>query len=98
MPLLLRHGGTTLLIQREAFQRVALTRADLDARFNLTDEEFRVEGGLICVGPIHGEPSLEGLVAELEGLGLVHFDDFFDLSGNWPGWIALYAMESRRGL
>jgi len=28
----------------------------------------------------------------LESSGLVYFEDVFELSGNWPGWLRLYAM------
>ncbi|HEX2781074.1 MAG TPA: hypothetical protein VHM30_16360 [Gemmatimonadaceae bacterium] len=92
MPLSAAAGAPTLLIRREAFERSGLTRAALDTRLNLTPDEFRVEGGLVAVGPIHEEPSLVALIEELEGLGLTYFDDFFELSGNWPGWLKLFAM------
>ncbi|NUQ19726.1 MAG: hypothetical protein HOQ09_02085 [Gemmatimonadaceae bacterium] len=92
MPLSATNGVPTLFLRREAFERSGLTRATLDARLNLTPEEFRVEGNLIAVGPIHEEPSLVALVEELESLGLVYFDDFFELSGNWPDWLKLFAM------
>lgn len=92
MPLMVPATAPTLLIRREAFERVGLTRAHVDERLNLTPEEFRVEGGLIAIGPIHEEASLLGLVDELESLGLGYFDDFFELSGNWPGWLRLFAM------
>ena len=92
MPLSAPAGAPTLLIRREAFEQSGLTRATLDARLNLTPEEFRVEGGLVAVGPIHEEPSLVALVDELEALGLRYFDDFFELSGNWPEWLKLFAM------
>ena len=95
MPLSLVAGHPWLLIRREAFERAALTRAALDERLGLTLDEFRVEGGLICVGPIHDEAGLEELFGELEAAGLRHFDDFFDLSGVWPSWLALYAMARR---
>jgi hypothetical protein len=36
-------------------------------------------------------------VAELESMGLVYFDDFFELSGNWPEWVQLYVMPKRTG-
>ena len=26
---------------------------------------------------------------------MVYFDDFFELSGNWPDWLALYARGAR---
>jgi hypothetical protein len=92
MPLDLSVGSPTLLIRRDAFERVGLTRAAIDARLGLTDEEFRVEGSLIAVGPIVGETALDDLITELETLGLVHYDDFFDLSGHWPEWLRLFAL------
>ena len=92
MPLHVTHDAPTLMIRREAFERVGLTRAGVDARLNLTADEFRVEGKLIAVGPIHEEASLTSLVDELESLGLTYFDDFFELSGNWPSWLRLFAM------
>lgn len=91
MPIEIAAGTPTLLIRREAFERVGLTRARIDERLNLTADEFRVDGQLIAVGPLVGETALEELVSELEGLGLVYFDDFFELSGNWPEWLRLYA-------
>jgi len=91
VPLLISPDAPTLFIRRDAFERAGLTRAALDERLNLTDEEFRVEGPLVAVGPIVGENALVDVVAELEGLGLVYYDDFFELSGNWPEWLRLYA-------
>jgi hypothetical protein len=35
------------------------------------------------------------VVDELEGLGLVYFDDYFELSGNWPEWLRLVAVGVR---
>ena len=92
MPLDVPQGHTTLLIRREAFERVGLTRQRVDDRLNLTPEEFHVEGNLIVVGPIVGDDAVAGLLEELETTGLVYFDDFFELSGNWPGWLRLLAM------
>ena len=91
MPLPLPDSSPTILIRRDAFERVGLTRAQVDEWLNLTADEFRVEGGLIAVGPLVGDDSLDRLIAELEATGLAHFDDFFDLSGNWPEWLRLYA-------
>ena len=93
MPLPISAAAPTLFIRREAFERAGLTRAALDERLGLTEDEFRIEGTLIAVGPIHGEDALTSLVDELEGLGLAYFDDFFELSGNWPDWLQLYAMS-----
>jgi hypothetical protein len=35
------------------------------------------------------------LIDQMEGAGLVYFDDFFDLSGNWPSWLKVFAMSAR---
>jgi hypothetical protein len=92
MPLDIPGGSPTLLIRRDAFERVGLTRARLDERLNLTADEFRVEGPLVAVGPLVGETAIDDLITELESTGLVYFDDFFELSGNWPDWIRLFAL------
>ena len=92
MPLSVPAGSPTLFIRRDAFERVGLTRQRIDERLNLTPDEFRVEGPLIAVGPLVGDTPLDELIGELEGLGLVYFDDFFELSGNWPDWLRLYAL------
>lgn len=95
MPLTLPRERGSLLIRRQAFEGAGLTRRHFDERLGLTDEEFRVEGDLICIGPIHEEDALSAVIAELEELGLAYFDDFFDLSGNWPAWLTLFAMATR---
>ena len=92
MPLDVAPGSPTLLVRRDAFERVGLTRAQLDDRLNLTADEFRVEGQLIAVGPLVGETAVADLVGELEGLGLEYYDDFFELPGNWPEWLRILAM------
>ena len=97
MPLQVSAGSPTLLIRRDAFERVGLTRARIDERLNLTADEFRVEGQLLAVGPLVGDTAFDDLLAELEGLGLVYFDDFFELSGNWPDWLRLVAIAERGG-
>lgn len=90
MPLPIPNVAPTLLIRREAFERAGLTRARFDERFNLTPDEFRVERGLVAVGPLHGV-DVTTVVDELEALGLVYFDDFFELTGNWPDWLNVFA-------
>jgi hypothetical protein len=89
MPLDLHAGSPTLLITKQAFERAGLTRAAIDERLGLTPDEFRVEGALIAVGPLQDE-HVSSLIEELEGLGLVYFDDFFEMSGNWPDWLRVY--------
>jgi hypothetical protein len=91
MPIVLSATHPTLLIRREAFERAGLVRAELDERLNLTADEFRMEGGLIAIGPLHDADAIGPVVAELEALGLRWFDDVFELPGNWPDWLNLYA-------
>lgn len=90
MPIELPTGKPALLIRRPAFERSGITRASIDARLGLTDEEFRVEGDLIVVGPILDDNAYQELVDDLEKAGLTYFEDFFDFSGNWPDWLVLY--------
>ena len=94
MPLTIASSAPTLLIRKSAFERVGLSRAQFDEALNLTPEEFRVEGGVIAIGPLVGEDALTDLIAQLEEHGLVYYDDFFELSGNWPDWLRLFAMDA----
>jgi hypothetical protein len=91
MPIELAHNRGTILIRRSAFERVNLIRSAIDERYNLTDEEFRLEEDLIVIGPLPSEDVIPQMIEDLEQSGLVYFDDFFDLSGNWPDWLTIYA-------
>lgn len=95
MPIRLPAGRPALVIQKGAFERSGLTRAALDERLGLTPEEFRVEGELVCIGPIPEDDALQDLIADLEEAGLAYFEDFFELTGNWPDWLAVYVMARR---
>ena len=90
-------GAPTLFIRRAAYEQSGLSRSTLDERLGLTAEEFSVDGELVAIGPIYGTDggSLGDLIAELEGLGLVYFDDFFELSGDWPDWLKLIVASGR---
>lgn len=94
MPLSIVSGAPTLFIRRTAYERAGISRALIDERLGLTPEEFRVEGALISIGPITGEHSLVDIIGELESSGLIYFEDFFELTGNWPDWIKLLAAAS----
>lgn len=83
------------MIQKRAFERSGLTRVALDERLGLTPEEFRVEGELVCIGPIPEDDALQDLIADFEEAGLTYFEDFFELTGNWPEWLAVYVMARR---
>jgi hypothetical protein len=91
MPLYVSNDAPTLFVRRPAFENAGLTRGQIDERLDLTADEFRVERDLIVIGPITAADDLPALLEELEGLGLTYFDDFFELSGNWPDWLRLYA-------
>ena len=93
MALPISSGAPTLFIRRQAYESSDLSRAEIDDRLGLTADEFRVEGDCIAIGPIHGEQgdALIQLVSDLESRGLAYFEDFFELSGNWPDWLKLYA-------
>ncbi len=79
-------------MRRAAFEKAGLARAEIDAFLDLTDEEFRVEGDIVAIGPVFDAEALTQLIAELENRGLVYFEDFFELSGNWPPWLSIFAM------
>lgn len=92
MPLAMTEGLPTIFIRKEAYERSGLARAEIDSRFNLTDAEFRVEGDLISIGPLPSDEMVGPMLEYLENNGLVYFDDVFEMSGNWPRWLRLYAM------
>lgn len=93
MALPISSGAPTLFIRRQAYEGSGMSRGEIDERLGLAANEFRVEANCIAIGPIYGESdtALTSLIAELESRGLVYFEDFFELSGNWPDWLALYA-------
>ena len=94
MALPLDNTAPTLFLLRSAFERVELTRDTFDQALGLTADEFRVEGGLIAIGPLVGESALTDLIDALERTGLVYFEDFFELSGNWPDWLKLFGSSA----
>lgn len=89
------HDQPTLLLRRAAFELHGLTRGQFDERFGLTADEFSVEGDLITIALPLGT-DVSDLINDLEVKGLIYFDDFFDLSGNWPEWLKVFAMAARR--
>lgn len=91
MPLQIHPGAPTLFVRRSAYERSGLVRAGLDERLGLTADEFRVEGDVIAIGPIYNAEAFASLLEDLEHLGLVYYDDFFELSGNWPEWLGVFA-------
>lgn len=94
MPIPVSRDRPTVFIRREAFERVGLERHLIDSRFNLTDQEFAVEGGLVAIGPLPSDDMLGDLVVELETIGLRYFEDFFELSGNWPDWFGVFVAST----
>ena len=94
MPLPLSSTGPTLVIRRDAFERAGLSRDTLDRILSLTDDEFRVEGALIALGPLPAPDDVPDVIELLEDSGLVYFDDFMEIPGGFPAWITLYARHS----
>jgi hypothetical protein len=90
MAIELSQGQVSVLIRQSAFERLGMVRSAIDARYNLTDAEFRVENGLVILGPLASEDMLSAMIEDFEASGLVYFDDFFEFSGNWPDWVSLY--------
>ncbi len=84
-------------MKRTAFERLGLVRAAIDERLGLTEAEFRVEGDLVAIGPIYDADAFAVFVQELEQLGLTYYDDFFELTGSWPEWLAVFAASPGPG-
>ena len=94
MPLPLSSTGPTLAIRRDAFERTGLSRDTLDRILALTDDEFRVEGQLIVLGPLPAPDDVPNVIEMLEDAGLVYFDDFMEIPGGFPEWLVLYARHA----
>jgi hypothetical protein len=94
MPLQIHPGAPTLFIKRSAYERTGMLRSALDERLGLTADEFRVEGDVVAIGPVHDAEAFAALLDDLEQLGLVYYDDYFELSGNWPVWLGILASSS----
>jgi hypothetical protein len=95
MPIRVAHDQPTVFIRQSAFEEKGLSRGAIDERYSLTDEEFRVEAGLVAIGPLPSPDMVTVMIEDLERNGLVYFDDFFELSGNWPEWLTLHATRAR---
>lgn len=96
MPISVPSGNPSVFIRKEAYERSRLSRQSIDAALGLTDIEFRVEGELVCIGPILEDGGVPWLISALEEAGLTYFEDFVELSGNWPEWLALFAVGRLR--
>src|SRR5215213_8124359 len=91
MPLSIPAGAPTLFIRKSAYEGTGLVRAAIDKRLGLTPDEFRVEHEVVAIGPIYDNEAFAALVEDLEKIGLTYYDDFFELTGNWPDWLAVFA-------
>jgi len=95
MPLKIPADLSSVLIRKSAFERAGLQRPQIDERFNLTEAEFRLEGDLIVIGPLPSDEDLTAMIGLFESAGLAYFDDFFELSGNWPRWLGIFSQGAR---
>jgi hypothetical protein len=91
MPVRIDAQRPSILIRKEQYESSGLVRAEFDSKFNLTDEEFRVADQLVVIGPLPSDDLIAPMIEYLESNGLIYFDDFFELSGNWPDWLQLFA-------
>ena len=90
MALSVSAGAPTVFVRRAAYETSGIARAAIDERLGLTPDEFRVDGDLIAIGPLPAAgDALSAFIEDLERSGLVYFDDFFEMSGNWPEWLAV---------
>ena len=71
-----------------------MTREAIDRILNLADDEFRVEGALIAIGPLASSDDVPNLIDLFEEAGLVYFDDFMEIPGGFPDWLTLYARHT----
>ena len=94
MPIQIHSGAPTLFIRRAAYENAALVRASIDERLGLTPQEFRVETDLVVIGPVYDADAFAAVIDDLEKLGLAYFDDYFELSGNWPAWVSVLVGSS----
>ena len=94
MPLHVETTGSTIFIRRDAFESNGLERGELDQKYNLTDAELRVEEALVAIGPLTADEDLRSMLDYLEAKGLVYFDDYFELSGNWPAWLGIFVRSA----
>jgi hypothetical protein len=97
MPLPIHPGAPTLFIRRSAYEKTGLVRAAIDQRLGLTEDEFRVEGEVVVIGPVYDAEAFAVFMEELEKLGLSFYEDFFELTGTWPDWLMLFAASSAPG-
>lgn len=80
-----------MFIRRPAYESTGLVRSAIDTRLGLTPDEFRVDAEVVVVGPVYDADAFAALVDDLEKIGLAYYDDFFELSGNWPEWLSVLA-------
>lgn len=92
MPLPLQAGASTLIVRKDAFERSGITRAQIDLVLTLTADEFRVEKGIVAIGPIYDDEGLVALVEAFEAAGLEYDVDYCELSGGWPQWVNVLVM------
>src|SRR5438876_150351 len=80
--------------RRDAYGRAGLVRTAIDELLGSTPDEFRVEGDLVAIGPIYDDNAFAELMKQCELQGLEFYDDFFELTGNWPEWLTVLASAS----
>ena len=76
-------------------RRSALAERQVDMRdlLNAMETKEGLDGSndLLSFGPHFGREALNTIIARLTNLGLVYFDDFFELCGDYPSWCVFRA-------
>ena len=79
------HGNNFLLAGRSEQTRGLMRDTILKV-----NEELDARG--LDLADVSAE-ELRDILDDLEAAGLVYFDEYFELSGNWPPWIRLYVAD-----
>jgi len=81
------HG---LVIRQSALDAHGVTKTQVLEALE-TSRPFAENGELLSFGPSFGQEACDEFVRRLESLGLVYFDDFFDLTLSHPDWLKFSA-------
>jgi hypothetical protein len=74
-----------LVVRRKALEERGVSWDDLLTALKVR-QPLDENDCLISFGPHFGQEALDTMTQRLIGLGLSYFDDFFEFSGDYPGW------------
>lgn len=79
-----------IVIRRDAMHAHSITRAQVLEALEV-DRPLAENDELLSFGPSFGQEASDEFVRRLESLGLIYFDDFFDLVLSHPDWLQFSA-------